>query len=250
MKVTVLGCAGTYAGPGEACSGYLVQSGGTTVLVDAGPGTLAALQEHVPITELDAIFCSHSHPDHWVEIPVLRNALRYVVHHEGVPLYSTAETLELITSVCHERVPPTLDMHAIGDGAEVKVGEGDSALLVGAARTQHPPETLAFCLDDGRSRVAYSADTGQDWSFTSLGGPVDVGICEATFRAGTDVAHSGRDVHMTARRAGEMSREAGVGQLVITHLLPGADRDGARLEAEAAYGAPVQVATSGLTIET
>ena len=30
----------------------------------------------------------------------------------------------------------------------------------------------------------------------------------------------------------------------------GADRDGARLEAEAAYGAPVQVATSGLTIET
>ena len=79
---------------------------------------------------------------------------------------------------------------------------------------------------------------------------LDVGICEATFRAGTDVARSGRDVHMTARRAGEMSHEAGVGQLVITHLLPGADRDGARLEAEAAYGAPVQVATSGLTIET
>lgn len=250
MRVTVLGCSGTYAGPGEACSGYLVQSGDTNVLVDAGPGTLAALQEHVPLTALDAVFCSHSHPDHWVEIPVLRNALRYVVHREGLPLYSTAETLGLITEVCHDRVPPTLDMHAIGDGAEVKVGDGDSALVVSAARTQHPPETLAFCLDDGRSRVAYSADTGRDWSFASFGGHVDVGICEATYRANTDAEEFDGDVHMTARRAGEMSRDAGVGRLVITHLLPGADRDGARAEAEAAYGAPVQVATSGLTIET
>ena len=249
MRVTVLGSAGTYAGPGEACSGYLVQSGGLNVLVDAGPGVLAALQDHVALSDLDAVFCSHSHPDHWVEVPVMRNAMRYVLHTGGVPLYTTEETLGLITEVCHERVAPTFEMHAISDGDEVKVRGEDSTILVRASRTQHPPETLGLCLDDGSTRLGYSADTGEDWSFASFGEPLDLGICEATFREGTEAAAGGREVHMTARRAGEMAREASTRSLVITHLLPGADRSGARAEAEAAYGASVQVATGGLQID-
>ena len=42
-------CSGTYAGPGGACSGYLVRGGDTSVWVDTGPGTLANLQRHVDL---------------------------------------------------------------------------------------------------------------------------------------------------------------------------------------------------------
>jgi ribonuclease BN (tRNA processing enzyme) len=245
MRVTVLGCSGTYAGAGTACSGYLVQADGVNVLVDAGPGTLAELQHHVALEDLDAVFISHSHPDHWVEAPVMRNALRYVLHCDGLPVYSTAETLGLITEICHERVAPTFELRAITDGDEVTVG----GLTVRASRTQHPPETLGFCLDDGRHRLAYSADTGADWSFEEFGAAADLGICEATFREGTEAATHGREVHMTAFDAGQMARKAGTRALLVTHLLPGADPEGARAEAEEAYGAAVRVAEGGLVID-
>lgn len=250
MRLTVLGSSGTYAAPGNPCSGYLVRSGDTSVLVDAGPGTLAALQEHIDPAELDAVLISHSHPDHWVEAPVLRNALRYVIGHEGLAVHTTEETMDLIASVCHERVAPTFEMSALSDGSEVTVG----SLTVRCSRTDHPPETLAFGITDGTTRIAYSADTGPGWSFAELGDqPLDLGICEATFREGSpqaiEAARSGGGVHMTAAQAGAMARDSGARALMITHLLPGADPAAAAAEAAGAYGADVTVATSGLTLD-
>ena len=61
LSLTVLGCSGTYAAPGGACSGYLVRSSTTTVLVDCGPGTLANLQQHVSLLDLDAVVVTHEH---------------------------------------------------------------------------------------------------------------------------------------------------------------------------------------------
>ena len=118
LRVTVLGSSGTYAGPGQACSGYLLRSGAATVLMDAGPGTLANLQEHVALDELDAIVVSHAHPDHWLEVPVLRNALKYVVQVEGIDLYATSETLDLAEKLCYHQVRPTFRPHIISDRSE------------------------------------------------------------------------------------------------------------------------------------
>ncbi|MFI5045314.1 MAG: MBL fold metallo-hydrolase, partial [Acidimicrobiales bacterium] len=104
LRVTILGSSGTYAGPRQACSGYLLRSGRTTVLLDAGPGTLANLQEHVALDELDAIVVSHAHPDHWLEVPVMRNALRYVIEVEGIDLFSTSETLDMAERICQNQL--------------------------------------------------------------------------------------------------------------------------------------------------
>ena len=43
MRLTVLGVCGGYPAAGRACSGYLVQSGPTTLLVDCGSGVMANL---------------------------------------------------------------------------------------------------------------------------------------------------------------------------------------------------------------
>ena len=47
LSLLVLGCDGSWQGPGGAGSGYLVRSSSTTVLLDAGPGTFANLQRFV-----------------------------------------------------------------------------------------------------------------------------------------------------------------------------------------------------------
>ncbi len=64
FTLTVLGTDGSYPAPGGACSGYLLQAGGRSVWLDAGPGTMANLQLHVGLEQLDAVVVSHAHPDH------------------------------------------------------------------------------------------------------------------------------------------------------------------------------------------
>lgn len=242
MRITVLGASGTYGAPDEPCSGFLVRSDATCLLVDAGPGTIGELQRHMPLTDLDAVVVSHSHPDHWVEVPTLVNALRYVLDGAGLPLFTTAETLAMIRSVVHRALEPTVRPEVIDASSVVPVGD----LTVSCSRTDHPPETLAFCIDDGRHRVAYSADTGPGWSASDFGAPVDLLICEATFRDGDPQGDP--PVHMTAAEAGAMAAASGARRLVLTHLLPGADSESARREAEATYGAPVGLAARGVEL--
>lgn len=77
LSVTVLGSSGSYAAPGNPCTGYLLRSEGATVLLDCGPGTLGPLQAAIDLADLDAIVLTHSHPDHWMELPVMRNVFSY-----------------------------------------------------------------------------------------------------------------------------------------------------------------------------
>ena len=92
FTVTVLGSSGSYASEDNPCTGYLLRSDEATVLLDCGPGTLGPLQREISLAELDAIVVTHCHPDHWLELPVLRNVFSYfeVVHH--LPVFGTAET--------------------------------------------------------------------------------------------------------------------------------------------------------------
>ncbi|MBN2851634.1 MAG: MBL fold metallo-hydrolase, partial [Clostridia bacterium] len=64
MKVTVLGNNGPYPSAGGACSGYLIQSGNTSILNDIGPGSLANLFKVMNPADLNAIVLSHLHYDH------------------------------------------------------------------------------------------------------------------------------------------------------------------------------------------
>lgn len=241
LAVTVIGCAGTFSGPDNACSGYLVRGGGTTILLDAGPGTLASLQHHVRPTELDAVFVSHSHPDHWGDVPVMRNALHYVLGHGGVPLYSTAETLGYVEAVFPDGIGEAFRPDLITDGSEISVGP----LRIRCSRTSHPPETLGMRVDfEGRS-VAYSADTGPAWSLGELGRGIDLGFCEASWLEadGFDVD----DLHMSAEQTGRLARSDGVARLVVTHVPPTGSVDLAVTEASEAYGSPVEAARIHLT---
>jgi ribonuclease BN (tRNA processing enzyme) len=234
LRLTILGCAGSYPGPDTACSGYLVQGGGVTVALDLGPGTLANLQRHVGLGDIDAVVLSHSHPDHWVDLSGLLTASRYTLRREGLPVYGTADTRERVGALMDE-IEPTFAWHDIADGDAVALGD----LRLDFAATVHYVETLAVRVRDGDASLAYSADTGPGWSFAAFGEPVDLALCEATILAADQ-----RDgfLHLSARQAGEMARAAGAGELVLTHLLPGGDPEDWRVEGSSAFGRPVTVA--------
>ena len=234
LKLTVLGCSGSYPGPGAACSGYLVQGGGTSLWLDAGSGTLANLQLHLRLQDLDAIVLSHAHADHWSDLEGFFVALTYVAPEprRPIPVYAPASVRDA-ARFSSNRVS-VLVWHDVADGHSVQVG----GLRLTFSRTDHSPETLATRIEgDGRS-LGYSADTGSGWSLAALGPGLDLALCEATYLS----SQEGTYPHMSARQAGETARVAGSARLLLTHLWPSVDRDAARVEAEAAFGQPVEVA--------
>jgi ribonuclease BN (tRNA processing enzyme) len=234
LTVTVLGRDGSFAGPGGACTGYLLRGAGTTVWLDAGPGTLANLQQHVALSDLDAIVVSHSHPDHWLELPVVRNALKYILEVEGVSVYGTAETAQMLRALSGT-IEPTFKWTTIDATSVVRVG----GMTLRFSLTDHPVETLAVHVEADGRRFAFSSDTGPGWSAASFDQPIDLLLCEASL----SIENEGRAPHVSGRQAGAMARAAGVARLVVTHIVPGADAEQHRLDAEATFGGPVDVAT-------
>ncbi|MGH9213982.1 MAG: MBL fold metallo-hydrolase [Acidimicrobiales bacterium] len=238
LTLTVLGCAGSYAGPGNACSGYLVRSEGATTVVDLGPGTLANLQLHVAIADVDAVVFTHHHPDHWLDLPILRNAMRYYLGVEGLPVYGTADALEQARVVIGD-LEPTLRWTVIDPSARVTVGDQRLSFSL----TDHPVETLATRVEAGGRTLVYSADTGSGWRPGDQVSGVDLLLCEATIPA----AFEDRAPHLSARQAGALAREWGVGRLVVTHVAPGVDPEDQREAAAAAFGGPVDLASVNAT---
>lgn len=68
LTLTVLGAGAPYAQPDRSCSGYLLRAGHHSLWVDAGPGTLAALQRFVTLESLSAVWLSHLHAGHAADL--------------------------------------------------------------------------------------------------------------------------------------------------------------------------------------
>lgn len=240
LSVTVLGCSGSYSAPGVACTGYLVESDSTRVWLDAGPGTLANLQRHRTLAEIDALVITHEHPDHWLDLTMAYVACRYFVDRGPLPVYGTAGTHALAQALAGDHdLAPTIDWRLITDGDCLEIGDQRWRFSL----TDHPVETLAPRVDSGGRSFAFSADTGEDWSFARLGTGIDLALCEATFLH-RDLVSSSR--HLSARQAGAMAAEARVGRLLLTHLAPGSDAAAFRREASGSFGSPVgSVAVDG-----
>ncbi len=234
LTVTVLGCSGSYPGPGGACSGYLLDDGTTRILLDAGSGTLANLQRHIAVEQLDAIVLSHEHPDHWSDLEGWRIVWQYRLERTtGFPVYAPAG----LRAHTYEPESPALAWHDVSGGDKVAVG----TMHFTFSRTDHGPETLGVRVDAGGRSLGYSADTGPAWSLEALGPGLDLALCEATMTT----EEEGTLQHLSARQAGATARAASAGRLVLTHLWSTHDPEQSRTAGAEAFGAPVEVATVG-----
>src|ERR671930_914452 len=86
MRLTVLGKSPSWQDVDGACSGYLIEDGGATLLLDCGNGVFAKLREHLDYTELDAVLISHLHADHFLDLVPYAYALTYAPRQQPVPV--------------------------------------------------------------------------------------------------------------------------------------------------------------------
>src|ERR671928_1971177 len=86
MRLTVLGKSPSWQDAGGACSGYLVEEDGVTVLLDCGNGVFSKLRRFRDYTRVDAVLISHLHADHFLDLIPFSYALTYAPRQQPVPV--------------------------------------------------------------------------------------------------------------------------------------------------------------------
>lgn len=250
MKLTVVGCSGSFPSADSACSSYLIEAEGYRLLLDMGNGALGELQKYCGLYDIDAVAISHLHPDHCIDMCVYFVA-RYYRFDGGrcdpIPVYGPEGTEQrLITAYAdtpsEKAMSEVFDFRTLTPRTELKLGP----LTVRADRVTHPVETYGFRVEhDGRS-LCYSGDSGRCDTLSELAADVDLFLCEASFTHGKEDLP---EVHLNGREAGECAARAGAERLVLTHIPPWTDAQVNLCDAKAAFGGPVELARPGAVYE-
>ena len=220
MRLTIVGCSGSGPGPRSPASCYLVEHDGFRLLLDLGNGSFGVLQGLVDPATIDALYLSHLHADHCLDVAPFVVWHRYSGRSRGrpVPLYAPAGADRRLAAAYYGDGAPLEDVFdfTVLTGAPLEMGP----FSVSTTRTAHPVECHAVRLTaDGRSLV-YTGDTGASAAVVELARGADVLLAEA---AHPDVPGLPRDLHLTGREAGEHAAAAGVGRLLVTHVPPWGD---------------------------
>lgn len=254
MKLTVIGCSGSYAGPDSAASCYLVEapdpedaSRTWRILLDLGSGALGALQRHADPLSIDAVLISHLHADHFFDISGYYVLRKY--HPSGpqpkIPVWAPKGTKARVARAYGLPLDPGMNDEFSFKWlrkSPIEIGP----FTITARRVDHPVEAYAFRVECGGRVLTYSGDTAACKPLTELARGADLLLAEAAFRDDVD---NPPHIHMTGSEAAATAQEARVSKLVLTHIPPWHDKRDAAFEAEGLYDGPVLVAAEGSTYQ-
>ena len=261
MKLTIIGCTGSFPGPGSPASCYLLTAHDGTrpwrVLLDFGSGSLGVLQRYMDLKDIDAVLISHLHPDHCMDLCGLHVAVHWDPEGWGrdrVRVYGPADTADRMADAYGLPRDPGMredfDFRSWKANEPVTIGP----LTVTPYPVVHPvDEAYAFRIEgneilDGRpvhSILTYSGDTDECPELIESARDADLFLCEAAFQEGRDDHIKG--VHLTGKRAGEVAKVAGVERLLLTHIPVWTDHSTLLEEARAEYDGNLAVAVAGVT---
>jgi ribonuclease BN (tRNA processing enzyme) len=245
LEVTVLGATGSFLDPATnaPCSGFLVRSGDSTLLLDCGYGVLVNAHKYLDLACLDGVFLSHIHPDHCADVFNLNGYLRRHPADRTIEVLCPGEARPLLSSFV-EAWSSSLTWTDITEGADYQVGN----LYLKCSRTRHGPPTYACEVRYGGGSIVYTADTGPNWSPDAFVPEPDLLICDAAYLD----PEEGPPVHLTAAQAGLLARRYGARMLLLTHLRSGADLERIERDARAEFSGQVAIAVPHLqlTIDT
>lgn len=240
LRVTLLGTGSPIPDPNRAGPSSLVQSDGTTLLVDAGRGVvmrLAAAGVAAPM--LDAVLLTHLHSDHlcalndvvttaWVTSPIAKPQVIY-----GPPgTKAVVDGMEAMLAtdmgyrIAHHddlEAPPEIVVHEVGPGATFTIGE----LAVTVGRTDHKPvePTVGYRIEHEGKVVVMGGDGVTCDGLDALCADADVYVQTVVredlirpigYQRFTDIL----DYHSTVASAAQTAARAGVRKFVMTHMVP------------------------------
>ncbi|GAB2452239.1 MBL fold metallo-hydrolase [Nocardioides hungaricus] len=252
MRLTVVGCSGSYPGPASPASCYLLEQDdaeGRTwrVLLDLGNGALGALHRYADPLSIDAVLVSHLHADHCLDLCGFYVLRKY--HPTGpqprIPVWGPVGIADRMARAYD--LPADPGMHhefdfrswdGPGEIGPVEVGP----FTVTPIPVAHPVDAFGLRISAGSATLAYTGDTGPTPALDDLARDADLLLAEASFRS-QDANPPG--LHLTGADGGAVAARSGARRLVLTHVPPWFDPRDALAEATAAYDGPAELAVAG-----
>jgi ribonuclease BN (tRNA processing enzyme) len=227
----------------------LIRMGGKTILVDAGLGAARGVCDAgTALTEIDLILITHLHSDHYLELgPLLHTAWVAgmtkpvtVLGPSGLPDYwrgfLQAMAGDILLRIEDEGRVPLAPLAVMTRIIEGTIYEEDG-LTIRAMRNVHPPfqESYALRFEHGGESIVISGDTAYMPEMAEFSRGADLLIHEAMLPDGVEAllrrmtngderlrAHILRS-HTAAADVGRVARDAEVGHLALTHMVPDGD---------------------------
>jgi ribonuclease BN (tRNA processing enzyme) len=248
MKLTIVGCSGSYPGPESAASCYLLEApfeGGTfSLLLDLGSGALGPLQKYLDLREINAISISHLHPDHCFDMSGLYVVRKYYPHEDlpRIPVFAPPGSDWHLSNAYGTTVPNGMtlpfDFHDLEDGLDTRLGP----FRLRAMKTIHPVPTFAVRIETDECSLVYTGDTGPMDSLGAFAQDVTFLLAEAAF---VESAENPPCLHLTGADAGRIAAAAGVGTLLITHIPPWTDRGEVERDVASTWDGPFALVRAG-----
>ena len=245
MQMTVLGGCGAWPDRGRPCSGYLVEQEGFSLLVDPGYATFSTLLDHTTAAAIDAVYVTHGHPDHCVDLsPLLRARVLVEEGLPPLPVYAPRGALDVVLALDRPgMLAPGYTLHELDGGEPLRFGPfaAETRLL------PHMLPNLGLRLEAGGRVLAYTGDTGPSPEVALLARDAHLLLAEATYA--DEVPADSREHLSSAAVAGEHTAASGALRLLLVHLQPGTDPEAALAAARGRCEAEVLVATPGLVLQ-
>ncbi len=231
---------------GSMPTSSLLRFNGKIYVVDCGAGAARGIvQQGIPLKEIDTIFITHLHSDHYLDLgPLLHTAWCAGLRHK-INVFGPQGTADYwcyflksmqfdIDLRMHDEGRPNIselvDINILDDGDVADI----AGVKVTAMRNDHPPLNDSFALrfDDGTSAVVFGGDTAYFPPLANFAKGADLLIHEAMYPEGIDrlVARVGNGddrlrkhlhaSHTPAEDAGRIASLAGVKALAINHMVP------------------------------
>jgi ribonuclease BN (tRNA processing enzyme) len=265
-KLTVLGSCGARPEAGRATAGFLLEYEGLRIVLDLGFGTLPRLLEHCPRGDVDAVVITHEHSDHCVDLNALYRVRRYGEYADGARLEWDDRRIQLFcTPGVVDRVEPLEPNGALSNVFDIHELPGTyeiGPLTIAGTLLPHFVPNSGIRITAPGLILSYTGDTGPTDQLVELGSDADLFIVDSSFEGEPDeeLSRGSERYLLTAREAGEYAAAANAKRLLLTHFLPGNNREISAARAGAAFqgqeSSPgkqsrgtVVVADEGLTLE-
>jgi ribonuclease BN (tRNA processing enzyme) len=251
MRLTVVGCAGSFPGPDSPASCYLVeaahQGGVFRLVLDLGSGALGYLQRYVDLESIDVVILSHLHADHCLDMCSFYVVRKYnpsgPMH--ALPVYGPEGTGERIARAYD--LPSAAALSSQFDFRHFPEGPLQlGPFTVSVAQVDHPVAAYAIKLTDGSGTLVYSGDTALCTSIEKFAAGADLLLAEASFLDGAD---NPDHLHMTGKEAASVAEQAGVRTLVLTHIPPWHSPEAVLAEAAPHFGGQTTLARQGAVFD-
>ena len=213
IDLLFLGSGNAFGAQGRAFSSFLLNG---RYLFDCGPTVLQQLHKAgVAHTDIEAVFISHFHADHFFGLPFLFLASRYEGRTRDLTIVGPPGIQERTEGLMSLGYPHLLDAAPFGVRF-VEISDGFCGHVCGldfkTARVDHVEQLncFAYRAEPGGRSVVYSGDT------TLCPGLID--IAENAEVIVLECSCDGVPVHLSPEGVAEVSRHAPGAQLVLTHL--------------------------------